>query len=61
MVMTINGNCGNTPGEVFETRCRTFLIESYRLLPDSGGAGEFPGWVDGECLLTVTEEVTVSA
>lgn len=61
MVVTINGNCRNTPVEVFETRYPSFLIESYRLLPDSGGPGEFRGGLGGERLLTVTEEVTVSA
>ena len=61
MVVTINGNCRNTPVEVFETRYPSFLIESYRLLPDSGGPGEFRGGLGGERLLTVTEDVTVSA
>ena len=61
MVVTINGNCRNTPVEVFETRYPAFLIESYRLLPDSGGPGEFRGGLGGERLLTVTSEVTVSA
>jgi N-methylhydantoinase B len=61
MVVTINGNCRNTPVEVFETRYPAFLIEEYRLLPDSGGPGEFRGGLGGERLLTVTSEVTVSA
>ncbi|MFT4038027.1 MAG: hydantoinase B/oxoprolinase family protein [Thermomicrobiales bacterium] len=61
MVVTINGNCRNTPVEVFETRYPSFLIESYRLLPDSGGPGEFRGGLGGERVLTVTNEVTVSA
>ena len=61
MVVTINGNCRNTPVEVFETRYPSFLIEEYRLLPDSGGPGEFRGGLGGERLLTVTAEVTVSA
>jgi N-methylhydantoinase B len=61
MVVTINGNCRNTPVEVFETRYPAFLIETYRLLPDSGGPGEFRGGLGGERLLTVTSEVTVSA
>ncbi len=60
MVMTINGNCGNTPVEVFETRYPSFLVESYRL-PDSGGPGAFPVGLGGERLLTVTEEVADSA
>jgi N-methylhydantoinase B/oxoprolinase/acetone carboxylase alpha subunit len=61
MVVTINGNCRNTPVEVFETRYPAFLIEEYRLLPDSGGAGEFRGGLGGERLLSVTNDVTVSA
>ncbi len=62
MVVTINGNCRNTPVEVFETRYPAFRIESYRLLADSGGAGEFRGGLGGERVFTVTvPEVTVSA
>ena len=62
MVVTINGNCRNTPVEVFETRYPAFRIESYRLVPDSGGPGEFRGGLGGERILTVTvPEVTVSA
>jgi N-methylhydantoinase B len=62
MVVTINGNCRNTPVEVFETRYPAFRIESYRLLTDSGGPGEFRGGLGGERVFTVTApEVTVSA
>ena len=62
MVVTINGNCRNTPVEVFETRYPAFRIESYRLVTDSGGAGEFRGGLGGERVFTVTvPEVTVSA
>lgn len=62
MVVTINGNCRNTPVEVFESRYPAFRIESYRLTPDSGGAGEFRGGLGGERVFTVTvPEVTVSA
>jgi N-methylhydantoinase B len=61
MVVTINGNCRNTPVEVFETRYPAFVVEEYRLLPDSGGPGEFRGGLGGERLLTVFSEVTVSA
>jgi N-methylhydantoinase B/oxoprolinase/acetone carboxylase alpha subunit len=62
MVVTINGNCRNTPVEVFETRYPAFRIESYRLVPDSGGPGEFRGGLGGERIFTVTvPEVTVSA
>ncbi|MEP6893556.1 MAG: hydantoinase B/oxoprolinase family protein [Gaiellaceae bacterium] len=62
MVVTINGNCRNTPVEVFETRYPAFRIESYRLVGDSGGPGEFRGGLGGERVFTVTvPEVTVSA
>jgi N-methylhydantoinase B/oxoprolinase/acetone carboxylase alpha subunit len=62
MVVTINGNCRNTPVEVFETRYPAFRIDSYRLVPDSGGPGEFRGGLGGERIFTVTvPEVTVSA
>jgi N-methylhydantoinase B len=62
MVVTINGNCRNTPVEVFETRYPAFRIESYRLKADSGGPGKFRGGLGGERILTVTvPEVTVSA
>jgi N-methylhydantoinase B/oxoprolinase/acetone carboxylase alpha subunit len=62
MVVTINGNCRNTPVEVFETRYPAFRIESYRLVRDSGGPGQFRGGLGGERVFTVTvPEVTVSA
>jgi N-methylhydantoinase B len=62
MVVTINGNCRNTPVEVFETRYPAFRIDAYRLLADSGGPGEFRGGLGGERIFTVTTpEVTVSA
>jgi N-methylhydantoinase B len=62
MVVTINGNCRNTPVEVFETRYSAFRIDSYRLLADSGGPGKFRGGLGGERIFTVTTpEVTVSA
>jgi N-methylhydantoinase B/oxoprolinase/acetone carboxylase alpha subunit len=62
MVVTINGNCRNTPVEVFETRYPAFRMDAYRLLADSGGPGEFRGGLGGERIFTVTTpEVTVSA
>jgi N-methylhydantoinase B len=62
MVVTINGNCRNTPVEVFETRYPAFRVEAYRLLADSGGPGQFRGGLGGERIFTVTTpEVTVSA
>ncbi len=61
MVVTINGNCRNTPVEVFETRYPSFLIEEYKLLADSGGPGEWRGGLGGERILSVVADVTVSA
>jgi N-methylhydantoinase B/oxoprolinase/acetone carboxylase alpha subunit len=62
MVVTINGNCRNTPVEIFETRYPAFRIDSYRLVEDSGGPGEFRGGLGGERVFTVTvPDVTVSA
>ncbi|MFM9105752.1 MAG: hydantoinase B/oxoprolinase family protein [Chloroflexota bacterium] len=61
MVVTINGNCRNTPVEVFETRYPCFRIDGYRLLADSGGPGQWRGGLGGERVLTVTAPVTVSA
>jgi N-methylhydantoinase B len=62
MIVTINGNCRNTPVEVFETRYPAFRIESYRLTTDSGGPGAFRGGLGGERIFTVTvAEVTVGA
>jgi N-methylhydantoinase B/oxoprolinase/acetone carboxylase alpha subunit len=39
---SINGNCSNTPMEVFETRF-PWIVEEYALRPDSGGAGRHRG------------------
>jgi N-methylhydantoinase B len=62
MVVTINGNCRNTPVEVFESRYPAFRIDGYRLTTDSGGPGEYRGGLGGERLFTVcVPEVTVSA
>jgi N-methylhydantoinase B/oxoprolinase/acetone carboxylase alpha subunit len=61
MVVTINGNCRNTPVEVFETRYPSFVIEEYRLLPDSGGPGQWRGGLGGERIFSVVADVTVSA
>ena len=60
-VIVINGNCRNTPVEVFESRY-PLRVESYRLLEDSGGPGLNRGGLGIERILTmVAEEVTVSA
>lgn len=60
-VVVINGNCRNTPVEVFETRY-PLINECYRLSTDSGGAGQWRGGLGGERILTVTApDITVSA
>ena len=60
-IIVINGNCRNTPVEVFESRY-PLRVESYRLLEDSGGPGLNRGGLGIERILTmVAEEVTVSA
>jgi N-methylhydantoinase B/oxoprolinase/acetone carboxylase alpha subunit len=62
MIVTINGNCRNTPVEVFESRYPAFRIDEYRLLADSGGPGRHRGGLGGERIFTVTTpQVTVSA
>ena len=57
----INGNCRNTPVEIFENRY-PLSIDSYRLLEDSGGPGKNRGGLGIERIFTVQcPEVTVSA
>jgi len=41
-IIVPNGNCRNTPVEVFETRY-PFLVDSYSLEKDSGGPGKYRG------------------
>ncbi len=60
-IIVINGNCRNTPVEVFESRY-PLRVDSYRLLEDSGGPGLNRGGLGIERVLTmVATEVTVSA
>lgn len=60
-LIVINGNCRNTPVEVFESRY-PLRIDNYRLLEDSGGAGENRGGLGIERIFTIqTENITVSA
>jgi len=61
VIVVINGNCRNTPVEVFENRY-PLINECYRLLTDSGGAGKWRGGLGGERIVTVTApRITVSA
>ncbi len=60
-VIVINGNCRNTPVEIFENRY-PLSIDSYRLLEDSGGPGKNRGGLGIERIFTIQcPEVTVSA
>lgn len=60
-IIVINGNCRNTPVEVFESRY-PIRVESYRLLEDSGGPGRNRGGLGMERVLTIeADEITVSA
>jgi N-methylhydantoinase B/oxoprolinase/acetone carboxylase alpha subunit len=55
-----NGNCRNTPIEVFEVRF-PWRVHHLRLVPDSGGAGTYRGGLATERLLeVVAEEIVVS-
>jgi N-methylhydantoinase B len=57
----INGNCRNTPVEVFETRY-PWLTKTYKIAPESGGHGRHRGgsgsWREMEAL---APEITVSS
>ncbi|HEU5431533.1 MAG TPA: hydantoinase B/oxoprolinase family protein [Thermomicrobiales bacterium] len=56
-----NGNCRNTPVEILETKY-PFLVEEYRLRPDSGGAGAFRGGLASSRTFRVTApEIVVNA
>ena len=60
-IIVINGNCRNTPVEVFESRY-PMRVESYRLLEDSGGPGKNRGGLGMERIFTMeVDEITVSA
>lgn len=60
-VVVPNGNCRNTPVEIFETRF-PYLTRSYGLVPDSGGPGKHRGGLGIRRILQVTApEITLSA
>ena len=56
---SINGNCANTPMEVFETRF-PWIVEEYALRPNSGGAGQFRGGLSNVKQMMCTGEMHVS-
>lgn len=56
-----NGNCPNTPVEIFETRY-PWVQTAYRLRRDSGGPGRHRGGLSTERIMEVrTDDITVSA
>jgi len=58
---TRHSNCRNTPVEVFEHRYPLLTLD-YRLVPDSGGAGEHRGGLATERTLRIlAPEITISA
>ena len=61
-IVVKNGNCRNTPVEIFETRYPLRVLE-YSLIPDSGGAGRMRGGLGTRRILRVEQgaEVTVNA
>jgi N-methylhydantoinase B/oxoprolinase/acetone carboxylase alpha subunit len=56
---SINGNCANTPMEVFETRF-PWIVEEYALRANSGGAGKFRGGLSNVKQMMCTGEMLVS-
>jgi len=61
-VVVPNGNCRNTPVEIYETRY-PFRTISYRLVGDSAGPGRHRGGLGSERIVEVVPpaEITVSA
>jgi N-methylhydantoinase B len=56
-----NGNCRNTPVEILETKY-PFIVEEYRLRPDSAGAGRWRGGLASSRTFRVTApEIIVNA
>lgn len=59
-IIVPNGNCRNTPVEVFETRY-PLIVDSYSLEKDSGGRGKFRGGLGSRRKFTVqAEEIILS-
>ena len=56
---SINGNCANTPMEVFETRF-PWIVEEYALRPDSGGPGRHRGGLSNTKTMLCTGEMLIS-
>ncbi len=59
-IIVKNGNCRNTPVEIFETRYPLRTLE-YSLIPDSGGAGTMRGGLGTRRIVRVTEGAEITA
>ncbi|MFN8188655.1 MAG: hydantoinase B/oxoprolinase family protein [Gaiellales bacterium] len=59
-IIVKNGNCRNTPVEIFETRYPLRIVE-YSLLSDSGGAGRMRGGLGTRRIFRVEEGAEVTA
>ena len=55
-----NGNCRNTPIEIFETRF-PLRVKEYSLIPDSGGAGAMRGGLGTRRIMRVQDGVEITA
>jgi N-methylhydantoinase B/oxoprolinase/acetone carboxylase alpha subunit len=59
-IIVKNGNCRNTPVEIFETRYPLRVLE-YSLVPDSGGPGAMRGGLGTRRVFRVEEGAVVTA
>jgi N-methylhydantoinase B len=62
MCVTVAMNDGDThtsPVEMVETKY-PFMVDYYRLVPDSGGAGRYRGGLGGERSVTARQDITIS-
>ena len=59
-IIVKNGNCRNTPVEIFETRYPLRVVE-YSLIPDSGGPGRMRGGLGTRRIFRVEEGAVVTA
>lgn len=60
MLCIPNGNCRNSPVEVFDTRY-PWITWEYKLRPDSGGPGKYRGGLGSERLIEAAAPMTISA
>jgi N-methylhydantoinase B/oxoprolinase/acetone carboxylase alpha subunit len=60
MLCIPNGNCRNSPVEVFDTRY-PWITKTYELIPDSGGAGKYRGGLGSRRIIRANASITISA